>query len=89
MHVFSTVIGCPDLDPPSDGFVDREGDRAVISCKEPDASSWEITCEDGEWNGYYGNCSVGKCAYVFISDFSYIHIYQHILFYHDLSFFMI
>ena len=83
-NFLSPVIGCPDIDPPSDGFVDREGDVAVISCKEPDTSSWEITCENGDWSGYYGNCSVGKCTYIFMSHLPYPHMY-HVMWHHFLS----
>ena len=60
LNFLSTVFGCPDPDPPSHGLMKRDGDRAVLSCQEPDTSTWEIICEDGDWNGYYGNCSLGK-----------------------------
>ena len=55
----STAFGCPNPDPPIDGFVNREGNRAIITC-ESTMAQWEIECHDGQWHGQLGDCAKSK-----------------------------
>ena len=57
--IFIPAIGCPDPTPPTHGTMKRTGVRATMSCPAPDDVTWEITCRDGKWHGYYANCSAG------------------------------
>ena len=54
-----TVIGCSNLEPPVDGYIERQGDRAVISCESKNVR-WELICTDGQWLGDFGKCLKGK-----------------------------
>ena len=45
--------------PPANGFVDRQGDRAVITCATNN-EQWEILCREGEWHGGFKECGEGK-----------------------------
>ena len=56
---YFSAFGCSNPTPPADGFVDRRGDHAIITCQSNNAQ-WEMTCRDGEWQGYIGDCSESK-----------------------------
>ena len=45
--------------PPTNGFVERQGDRAIIICESTNTKS-EIVCTDGEWQGDFSDCSESK-----------------------------
>ena len=32
MYVFFTVIGCENIEPPDNAYVERDGDKAAIGC---------------------------------------------------------
>ena len=60
-----TAVGCSNPVPPAGGFVERQGDRALIVCESTD-NKWEIICQDGEWQGDFGDCSESKIIYIYI-----------------------
>lgn len=55
------AIGCPDLKAPPNGWVERQGDRATVSCNRS-ADVWHLVCSADSWIGTYHNCSPGSFA---------------------------
>ncbi len=39
--------------------VRHNGNSAIVTCKGT-GSHWLMTCEDNQWKGDIGNCTVGK-----------------------------
>ena len=48
--------------PPTNGFVERQGDRAIIVCESTN-TKLEILCNDGEWQGDFSDCPESKTCY--------------------------
>ena len=59
MLIYFAAFGCSNPTPPANGFVDRQGDRAVITCASNN-EQWHLLCSDSEWHGDVGDCSEGK-----------------------------
>ena len=61
-----TAVGCPDVTPPLEGWVEREGNVMTMGCNSEPEHAWRLTCQAGEWVGPKGNCTIGKFTYLFI-----------------------
>ena len=59
LSLCSSAFGCADPQVPEDGLINRQGDRAVITC-ESSAEEWEIICRDDQWHGDFRECSESK-----------------------------
>ena len=63
---FPSAFGCSNPTPPANGFVNRQGDHAIITC-EYDNAHWEILCMGGQWHGDTEECSASKHICISIS----------------------
>ena len=54
------AFGCLDPEPPTFGFVERIGDRALVGCHISPEDTWGIICNGSEWTGNFGNCTMGN-----------------------------
>ena len=54
-----TAFGCSYPTAPVDGFINMQGDHAVITCKFSNAQ-WELKCKDGQWIGDFKDCATSK-----------------------------
>lgn len=52
------VIGCPDLEAPSGGWVKNNEEIAVFGCSAG-PETWQMVCRGTEWIGERANCSIG------------------------------
>ena len=50
------VIGCPDVAPPPDAWLIRNGDSMVVSCNFT-LKRWHIVCNGRDWIGSFTNCT--------------------------------
>ena len=57
-----TAFGCSNPPSPANGFVDRQGDRAFVTCTYNNVQ-WKIVCRDDEWHGDFEGCAEGKCFF--------------------------
>lgn len=56
-----TVLGCPDLAAPTDGWVRRVGRQVQVGCDDnTDTVRWTLDCVANRWRGNHGNCSQGE-----------------------------
>ena len=53
---FSSAIGCPDIVPPKNSWVQRKVDKFEIGCASSDTALWELTCVGSDWKGELGSC---------------------------------
>jgi len=44
------AVGCANLDPPVDAWVERSGDRTTVSCNKT-SQSWHLVCKGTTWVG--------------------------------------
>ena len=51
--------------PPTNGFVERHGDRALIICESTN-TKWDIVCDDGEWQGDFSDCPESKISHAIL-----------------------
>ena len=51
------AVGCPDIDAGDGSWVIRREKDIVIGCNHT-AESWHLKCEQNEWVGKAGNCSI-------------------------------
>ena len=58
--ILFVAFGCLDPEPPTFGFVERNGDRALVGCLSSRDVTWEIICNGSEWMGNFGNCTMGN-----------------------------
>jgi len=47
---WTTAVGCANLDPPADAWVERAGDRTTVSCNKT-SQSWHLVCKGTMWVG--------------------------------------
>ena len=59
--VSSVVVGCADLDPPSNARVERYDDSVVVRCNLSH-ETWYLTCKGSVWIGTITNCSEGSVS---------------------------
>ena len=72
------AFGCLNPNPPADGLANRQGDRALITCKYSNVQ-WELTCEDGEWLGHFGICAKSKMPHALTQKHTHAYMYDEIL----------
>jgi len=44
------AVGCANLEPPADAWVERTGDRTTVSCNKT-SQSWHLVCKGTTWVG--------------------------------------
>ena len=56
IHYVLPVQGCSDLATPEHAWQRKTGDLTIIGCKHYD-KTWELKCEETQWNGVVGKCN--------------------------------
>lgn len=56
------AVGCPDLENPVNGYVERHGSRATVRCFGT-SETYQIVCRDNKWIGRVENCTIGDYSY--------------------------
>lgn len=51
------ALGCPNIPTSDNLWIKRSRDHTVIKCNATD-ETWYLVCQDGEWKGQKGNCSI-------------------------------
>jgi len=57
----STAIGCPDVDAPAGGWLQRTDQTVLMGCSHS-SETWQLYCQDFTWVGQMRNCSPGTAA---------------------------
>ncbi len=58
-YLAPAAVGCPDIQAPPGGSVQRDGNEAIITCDSTRQTKY-ITCRGSTWVGDVGECSGGK-----------------------------
>lgn len=64
-YLFFTVIGCPNIRPPPDTSMRRDGNRVVIICNHT-GDMTTLSCRGSSWYGDIRNCTPGKGIVAFL-----------------------
>ena len=67
--IWFAAIGCSDLVPPEDAWLKRNNNEAVIGCYSSQ-QTWQLRCQDQQWIGVVGNCSLS--SYKFLSHSTFL-----------------
>ena len=59
VHSCIVVAGCPKLQAPTNGWIKRDGRKAVVGCNGSERS-WEVTCDGKKWTDVSEECPEGK-----------------------------
>ncbi|ESO06138.1 hypothetical protein HELRODRAFT_160284 [Helobdella robusta] len=51
-----TVVGCPEIQTPPNMWLEWEQGKVAAKCNST-SETWYMTCVDGRWFGYVGNCT--------------------------------
>ena len=65
VYVHVSAFGCSNPTPPTNGLIDRQGDRAYITCAS-NSFQWEIVCREGAWHGDFGKCAESKFSHEYL-----------------------
>ena len=60
-QMYILAVGCPNIKPPADAHVRRDGDKLYVVCNHTSETS-QLTCVNNAWNGTPKNCSQGLSA---------------------------
>jgi len=62
-----TAVGCANLQPPTDAWVERTGDRTTVSCNKT-SQSWHLVCKGTTWVGpHTHDCRHGQSVTDYLS----------------------
>lgn len=53
-----SVLDCEPPSIPEEALFKREGDVGTVTCNNG-AGTWQLKCQDGQWQGQYGTCTAG------------------------------